>query len=334
MPTHLHPIPSADQGHALDVLTGASRVILTGHVRPDGDCIGAQAALARLLESRGQQVRILNPDPPEARYDYLSDAVAYGADEGEALPEHDLIVLLDCSEISRTGALAARFEASDAQKVIVDHHVLPDEAWWDAAFHDQTASSTGLLVARIADALGWTLDPIAARGVFTSMVTDTGWFKYSNTDAETLGLASQLVSLGVDPSSMYGSIYQRQPDGHPQAVGRLLSGLRYELDGKLGLLPLPLGSDGRPQSVDTDDALDLVRSVEEIEVVLLVRQVTPNICKLSARSKTEFDVCALARGFGGGGHVKASGASIEGTLSEVTTALVVAARAQWEEMYA
>ena len=283
MHASLHPILSDEQVAALEVLTGAPRVILTGHVRPDGDCIGAQAALSRLLQARGQTVHILNPDLPETRYSYLSNDVTYGADEGQALPEHDLIVLLDCSELSRTGSLAERFEASDAQKVIVDHHVLPDVMWWDAAFHDQTASSTGLLVARIAAAIGQELDTLSARGVFTSMVTDTGWFKYSNTDAETLAL-----------------------------------------------LPLPLGTDGRPQVVDTDDALDLVRSVENVEVVLLVRQVTSNLCKLSARSKTTFNVNSLAQQFGGGGHVKASGAAIEGNVTEVCQQLVTAVDSMWE----
>ncbi len=330
MHASLHPILSDEQVAALEVLTGAPRVILTGHVRPDGDCIGAQAALSRLLQARGQTVHILNPDLPETRYSYLSNDVTYGADEGQALPEHDLIVLLDCSELSRTGSLAERFEASDAQKVIVDHHVLPDVMWWDAAFHDQTASSTGLLVARIAAAIGQELDTLSARGVFTSMVTDTGWFKYSNTDAETLGLASELVRLGVDPSEMFQAIYQRQPDHHPRSVGRLLSGVRYESGGRLALLPLPLGSDGRPQVVDTDDALDLVRSVENVEVVLLVRQVTSNLCKLSARSKTTFNVNRLAQQFGGGGHVKASGATIEGNVTEVCQQLVTAVDSMWE----
>ena len=106
--------------------------------------------------------------------------------------------------------------------------------------------------------------------------------------------------------------------------------MRYECGGRLALLPLPLGTDGRPQVVDTDDALDLVRSVENVEVVLLVRQVTSNLCKLSARSKTTFNVNSLAQQFGGGGHVKASGAAIEGNVTEVCQQLVAAVDSMWE----
>ena len=112
MTSGLHPALSPEQEHALGVLSGASRVLLTGHERPDGDCIGAQAALSRVLESLGKQVTILNPDPPEVRFAQLTRAVAYGVDDGGAVPPHDLLVLLDGSELSRTGRLAERFEAA------------------------------------------------------------------------------------------------------------------------------------------------------------------------------------------------------------------------------
>ncbi|MEZ6020598.1 MAG: hypothetical protein R3F17_10995 [Planctomycetota bacterium] len=97
------------------------------------------------------------------------------------------MVLLDCTnEISRTDAMADRLEAAPSRKLVIDHHILPEEHWWDAAFVDTSASATGLLVYRLAQELDVPLDEAAARlGVFTSIVADTGWFKYSNTDAET-----------------------------------------------------------------------------------------------------------------------------------------------------
>ena len=139
-----------------------------------------------------------------------------------------------------------------------------------------------------------------------------------------MGLAAHLVRLGVDASELFRSIYQRRPAEHPRDVGRLLSGVRYEWDGRLALLSLPLGPDGSPSPIETDDALDLVRSVERVEVVLLVRQTAEGTCKLSARSKTRFDVHALAQRFGGGGHVRASGATLEGSPDEVCRRLTEA----------
>ncbi|MCP3918754.1 MAG: bifunctional oligoribonuclease/PAP phosphatase NrnA [bacterium] len=312
------------QREALDALRGARRVVLTGHERPDGDCIGAQAALSRVLTALGKHVRILNPDPPEGQFDYLSRECDYGVDDGGALPEHDLVVLLDCSELSRTGALANRFAEADSLKLVVDHHVLPPEAWWDAAFHDVSAAATGLLVYRIAGALGVALDEVAARGVFTSLVTDTGWFKYSNTDAESFRVAGELVESGVHPADLFATIYQRRSEDHPRLVGRVLDRLHYHADGRLALVDLPLAADGRAMDLETDDVLDLLRSVETVEVVLLVREIEKGICKLSARSKTDYNVNELARGFGGGGHVKASGATIRGQREDVCARVVAA----------
>ncbi|MFT7679551.1 MAG: phosphoesterase RecJ-like protein [Planctomycetota bacterium] len=315
----------ADQQAALDLLTGAERVLLTGHQRPDGDCIGAQAALARVLEARGQQVQILNTDAPEPQFDYLSEHLDYAVDDGGPVPEHDLLVLLDCSEISRTGVLEQRFTAAPSKKLVVDHHVLPDVAWWDAAFIDTSAAATGLLVRRIAKALDVELDPIARLGVFTSMVTDTGWFKYSNTDAEVFEAAAEMVAGGVELSTLYSSIYQRRPATHPGQVAKVLSRHSYHADGRIAAVSMPLATDGAAQDFDSEDVLDLLRSVERVEVVLFLRQVKPGVCKLSARSKTDYNVNALARKFGGGGHVKASGATIEGELEQVMARLVLAA---------
>ena len=315
----------ADQQAALDLLTGAKRILLTGHQRPDGDCLGAQAALARVLQARGQQVQILNTDPPEAQFDYLSEHVDFAVDGGGALPDHDLLVLLDCSEISRTGVLEERFTAAPSKKLVIDHHVLPDVAWWDAAFVDTSAAATGLLVRRIAKALEVELDPIARLGVFTSLVTDTGWFKYSNTDAEVFEAAAEMVAGGLEPSSLYSSIYQRRSGSHPGLTGKVLDGHSYHADGRIATVCLALDAGAAAKDFDSDDVLDLLRSVERVEVVLFLREVSPGLCKLSARSKTSYNVNALARKFGGGGHRKASGATIEGELHEVMARLVAAA---------
>ncbi|HPF12994.1 MAG TPA: bifunctional oligoribonuclease/PAP phosphatase NrnA [Planctomycetota bacterium] len=317
----------ADQ-QALRMLLDHERILLTGHVRPDGDCIGAQAALYPVLKALGKQVRILNSHLPEAQFDYLTTEIPFDVDDGGAVPEHDVVILLDCSEISRTQDLAPRLEAFDSKKMVIDHHILPEHPWWDAAYVDTSASATGLLVYRIAKELGVPLSPVARKGVFTSIVSDTGWFKYSNTDGETLAIAAELVAQGLHPEAIYASIYQRKPASHPMAVANALQGLRYHARGRLATIAVPLAPDGSSPDLDSDDVLDMVRSVGQVEVVLFVREMQPGVCKLSARSKTDFDVNRLARQFGGGGHAKASGATLSMPLAEAERQLVAAAQAQ------
>ncbi len=294
-------------------------------MRPDGDCIGAEAALASVLMAMGKDVWILNPDPPEPQFDYLARKFSYKTYEGGDLPQHDVAVLLDCSELSRCGQLAEVIERGSARKLVIDHHIHHGLDWWDEAYVDTTASATGLLVYRIAAQLGVELDLAGAEGVFTSMVTDTGWFKYSNTDAETLTTAGQLVARGVDPDAMYRAIYQRKRRDHPTEMGQVLSTAEYFSDDRLVVVCMPREDGNGSQAIDGDDILDLLRSVGSVEVVLSLRELAGGEVKLSARSKTDYDVNALAREFGGGGHRKASGATIEGALVDVKAQLVDAA---------
>jgi phosphoesterase RecJ-like protein len=238
------------------------------------------------------------------------------------VPAHDVCVLLDINTLERCGALEEPLRAAPSAKVVIDHHPFEGEPWWDAAYVDVSAAATGLLVRRIARALDVRLDEVAAWAVFTSLVTDTGWFRYSNTDAETLSLAAELIELGVRPAELFGMLYQQNALAEPRALGAQLERLEYFAGGRLALIAQPARA---PAPRDTDALLDIVRSVGDVEVVLYLKELEDGLCKLSARSKTGYDVNALARRFGGGGHKKAAGATIPGPLNEVKRLLVEAA---------
>lgn len=325
MPTHDDPQLDQEKVAALALLSSAQRFVLVGHMKPDGDVIGAQAAMCRVLEALGKDVWVINPDPPEGRFEYLSREVRYRTYTTGDLPPHDVAVLLDFSELSRTGAMEPALRRANSKKLVVDHHIHHGTAWWDARFVDVTAAATGLLVRRIARALGVTLDATAARGVYTSIVTDTGWFKYSNADAEAFRVASEMIELGVVPSDLYAAIYQARSHQHPAYVARLLSGLEYFADNRLAVVDQTLKDAVDPNLVDSDEVLDILRSVRAVEVVLFLRELEKGGVKVSARSKSDYDVNALMRRFGGGGHMKASGATIAGTLADVRARLVAAA---------
>jgi phosphoesterase RecJ-like protein len=239
-------------------------------------------------------------------------------------------VLLDFCEIERTGPMAAPLRRAPSKKVVVDHHLSHGAPWWDAAFVDSTASATGLLVRRVAAALGVPLDAAAARGVFTSLVTDTGWFKYSNTDAETLRVAAEMVGLGANPNAIYAALNQTRPKEHPFFVGRLLSRAEFLADDRLAIVDLPLSEGFASEQLDSDEVLDILRSVATVEVVLYLRELPDGTCKLSARSKGAYDVNALARTFGGGGHRKASGATLKVPLAAARERVVEAAIAGFD----
>lgn len=324
MSTYEPPAPTDEHLAAVELLASSTQILLTGHERPDGDCLGSQAALCRVLKARGQSAFVLNPDPPDRRYaEIVTDD--FHVDDGGELPDHDLVVMLDGGDLSRTGRLAQRLSRAPSKKLVVDHHLHDGERWWDAAFVDTSASATGILVRRIAAHLGMPVDSTAARAMFTTLVTDTGWFKYSNTDTETLTIAAELVGLGVRPAEVYGDLFQRQGQDHPRSLSGALARTVYYADGRLALVDLPEAQGGGPFEVDSDAVLDILRSVESVEVALVVRAVDGARCKLSARSKGAFNVQQLAARFGGGGHAKAAGATIESPIEEARVDLVDAA---------
>ncbi len=320
------PTFDQEQLEALEVLREGERFLLVGHQRPDGDCVGSQAALARTLAGLGKDVVVLNPDHPGPSFGYLYDGARFEVFSG-SVPEHDVCVLLDFNEPSRCGVMGELLVQKDSLKLVVDHHPHEGEAWWDARFVDVTAAATGTLVWRISQELGVEVDRAFAAGIFTSLVSDTGWFRYSNTDAETMRIASHLVELGVQPAELYGHLHQQNAMQEPKGLAWLLGRLEYFADGRLAVVDQPLGDQ---PSADSDAVLDIVRSVEAVEVVLFVRELEPGLCKLSARSKTDYNVNRLARRFGGGGHVKASGATIRATLQEAKARLVESVLADFD----
>lgn len=321
------PEPVLRESHraALEMLRAGRRFLLVGHVRPDGDCLGSQVAMARLLEQMGKEAVIVNPDPPGSIYDFLAEIHPFARYEGGELPAHDVCILLDINELGRCGDLETPIRDAPSKKIVIDHHPYHGEPWWDASFSDVTTSATGVLVWRVARELEVPLNEEIAEALFIALVTDTGWFKYSNTDPETMHVAAELVAHGVRPHHVFARLHQSNRSTHPQAMGNILGRTEYFGDDRVVVVDHPLPQHGGPPLDDSDPVLDILRSVGGVEVVLYVRELEGGMCKLSARSKMEFDVNALARRFGGGGHVKAAGATIRGSLSEVKGKLIACA---------
>ncbi|QDU85717.1 NanoRNase/pAp phosphatase [Planctomycetes bacterium Pla163] len=308
------PALDARQQEAVALIGAARRPLFVGHERPDADVLGSQAALADGLSRRGAEPVICNPDAPESGFSFAAPACGFGWDKGRRLPQHDLIVFCDLSEVGRTAGLAERLLASPAKKVVVDHHRLPDDPFWDALFWDVEAAATGVLAARILHALDVHLDAEIARGVLLALVSDTGFFRFDNTNAEALELAAECARLGVRTADIFRELKQGREARFPAALGALLTRTEYLDEGRVALIveERELGLGGLVGVGDL--ALDVLRSVGEVDVALHLRELEDGRCKLSARSKEPAEVHGLASGLGGGGHSRAAGATLSGPL--------------------
>lgn len=313
----------------LQPLLAARSVVLTTHVHADGDGAGSQAALAAWLEGRGARVQVVNPTPfPDAlrfvlhRQSLVADR---GTPEAEAaLEEAELFVVLDTAEPARLGELAPRIPFE--RTLVVDHHPASAEVAGAVAVQDPSAAATGEMVYDLVTLAG---DPVprgAALGAYVALVSDTGSFRYGNTTPRVLAVAAELMRLGIDPEVVYRRLFATAPRRRLDLLREALARMAADPTGRVGWMVVPhavaarLGVEGD----DFDGLIEHVRSVEGTEVALLFRETGPGETKVSFRSNGAVDVNRVAREFGGGGHVKAAGATVAAPAESLVEPVVEA----------
>ena len=312
------------------VLAKARRAALLTHVSADGDGCGSEAALSRVLAARGIESWIVNPTPWPSLYDFLLEPpVRDRSPEGAtALADADLIIVLDISEIGRLGTLAAAVRGHRAPKMVIDHHVPGGEQVSDLGLVDAQACATGELLFDLAVVMGIPVDEPTATALYSAILSDTGGFRFSNTSPRAHAIAATLLAAGVDPEDMYRRIYASSPASRVRLLAEALGTLEVDTDHGLAWLSVPEGAVERHGvgAEDYDGIVEHPRSIAGVRLALLFREISPGKTKVSFRSSGDVDAQKLARQFGGGGHVKASGALINGPLEEVQRQVVDAAR--------
>ncbi|MFW6079850.1 MAG: DHH family phosphoesterase [Gemmatimonadota bacterium] len=310
-------------------LERAERIVLTTHVNADGDGAGSEAALAAWLARRGKAVTILNPTPFPETYRHLLDrpdrALPPNGRQGRAaLDAADLIVVLDTGEPRRIGRLKRALERRPV--VVIDHHPPGESAIQGVALCDPGACATGELLydllrfaagsddaaAAAADDDDEAWPPEVAEGLYTAIVTDTGSFRFSNTSARAHRITADLIERGVDPEAVYRRLFATVPPHRLELLRVALGHLEVDPEMPITWITIPPGAmeELGAESEDVDGIIDHARSVRGTEVALLFRQVKDGSTKVSLRSNGDVDVNAIARRFGGGGHIRASGALI------------------------
>jgi phosphoesterase RecJ-like protein len=313
-----------------EYLVPGKRVALSTHMNADGDGCGSETALARMLTKRGLHVHIVNPTPwPDLFRFLLGDDVKDRSAEGaKALDGIDLLIVLDISDVKRLGALTERVRALKVPKLVIDHHIASDDSAGDIVLTDTTACATGELIYDLACELDWEIGKDAARSMYTAMLTDTGGFRFSNTSPRCHAIAADLLAEGVDPEAMYQRIYASAPVGRLRLLAEVLQTLGVDEKKGLAWLSMSAGSlekhDVRQE--DLDGIVEMARSIAGTKMALFFRDLGHGKVKVSFRSTGSVDVNAFARPFGGGGHAKASGALIAGSMDEVRERVLAAAR--------
>ncbi|MFN5582580.1 DHH family phosphoesterase [Gemmatimonas sp.] len=306
-------------------------VALSTHMNADGDGCGSETALARLLAQRGIHCRIVNPTPWPAMFQFLlgNDVEEASARGARALDDIDALIVLDINDVRRLGQLSDRVRALTVPVSVIDHHVPGDEPVGTLAVADTHACATGELVFDIAVTLGLEITPAIAQSLYAAILTDTGSFRFSNTSPRAHGIAAALLAAGVNPEDMYRRIYAQVSLGRLHLLREALATIDSEPDIGLSHISMDAGVLDRfdVTSEELDGIVEHPRSIAGTRMALFFRDLGHGKVKVSLRSTGDVDVQRFARRYGGGGHRKASGAMLSGSLIEVRSQVVADARA-------
>jgi phosphoesterase RecJ-like protein len=301
------------------------RIAVVGHARPDGDCIGSQTALARVLRAAGYDPVCINGDPVPRRLKFLVPDLSFLKSDDVVKDGVDYAaVFVDCADHARVGdRLKARFPAPVGN---IDHH-LSNVGYAAHNLVESRAAATCEILAGLFLDHGLPIDSLTAQALYTGILTDTGQFRFNSTSRRCFTLAGELVARGAAPAEAGFELYERESPGKLRLLERFLASLVWECGGRacIGTLPEGIFDATGTGPEDTEGLVDYARSVDGVEIGVLIEERPNGGTKASLRAKDpKYRVDLIAAQFGGGGHACAAGLNVAAGAVPFRTALLAA----------
>ena len=289
------------------------RFVIASHVRPDGDAVGSQMAMAHALKHLGKDVRVVSRDaapPPLLVFPGVSEIeiVDRVDDPGDA------VIVMESGDLLRTGVSGLE----RGFVINIDHHV-GNSMFGAINWFDVSAAACGEMVFDLVRELGVPLSHDIAVHLYVAILTDTGSFHHSNITPRTFEICRQCVEAGVNPSAVARSVFDSNNLGRLKLMGAILSRMHIDSSGRLATVSVDeeLVTSCSGTYEDTEGLINLPLTVREIQAVVFFKQVGPDDWRVSMRSKGDVNINAVAKEFGGGGHKNASGCSASGSLEHL-----------------
>jgi len=308
----------------LKLIEKKKRFVITSHVRPDGDAIGSAAALGAYLNRLGKQADVILSDPPPPNLFWLANQLQVqtfdgGIEQRSKIAFADVIFVVDVNTLDRVGALARPIKESNATKVLIDHHLDP-ENWFDHKAVNVRATSTGELIYQLIH--GHRPDQInhdIATALYTAIMTDTGSFRFDSVVADTHRITADLIERGeLFPSEIHLKVFDNKAAAALRLLGMSLETLTLAYDDQVGYMSVTqemIRKTGCHTS-ETEGFVNMILSIGSVKVGVMFLEIEKGV-KMSFRSKGEWAVNKWASRFGGGGHRNASGAFVKDGILEV-----------------
>lgn len=302
------------------------RFAVLSHVRPDGDALGGQIALALSLQALGKTVRVWNEDGMLQKYSFLPKAEILTTPP--STPEDfDVAIALDTATQVRLGK-AAEAVRSAKLWINIDHHP-SNPLYGDLVYVDAVSPATAQIIFELIKSEQLPMTREIAENLFVAISTDTGSFQYPNTTAHTFEIAAELIRAGANVGQLSQQTYENYPRRRIELLRALLDVMRFDAGGRIASFSLDLKTAAAVGALpeDNEGLIDHLRAIEGVIIAIFFEELTDGKVRVSMRSKSEAaDVCAICQKFGGGGHKLAAGARIRGTLAEAQERVLKEAR--------
>lgn len=316
-----------DVQEAARLLRESERILIAGHINPDGDSLGSMCALGDTLRALGKSVVMVSPDGIPDGYKFLpgSERIVNQLPQNQ---EYDLCVTVDAENVGRLGRVAEVLK--NCKKVLdIDHHPGGDRTA-DVQVIDETSASSGEIVFEVLKEMGAKISMAVADCLLTAIVTDTGCFRFSNVKPSTLRTAANLIERGASISRVVRKVYETRPLSSAKLLGAALSTLNTAENGRIAyacISQAQMAAAGA-DAAEAEGIVNYIRSVRGARIGILFREEENGSTRVSLRSGEGLDVAQIARLFDGGGHRTAAGCTIDRPLSEAVD-LVIGAVQKW-----
>jgi bifunctional oligoribonuclease and PAP phosphatase NrnA len=310
------------------ILNKYDNFIISAHIHLDGDALGSELALNLMLNSIGKNVTVVNQDEAPDIYKYLPGVEEiihtdkFDKDYFLEVKPKTVLVVLDSSNLDRIGNI--HIDLKQIEFIInIDHHC-SNTIFGKYNYIDSDASSVGEILYRLGKQLNCSLNKEIAISLYTAIITDTGSFRYENTNADTFKIAFDLVKQGASPSSVADNIYNKNEASGLRLLGEALRQLKTDFSSKISwtVVTRDMLKETNSKDEETEGIVDRILSIKNIKVSAFFRETRDGYIKVSFRSKGDFNVDKFARLFSGGGHPNAAGCNIKGTIHDVTNLVI------------
>lgn len=293
----------------IDKINGSNKIAITFHSSPDGDAIGSSLALFKALKKLGKEVEILSKEEVLDDFKFLPGSEIIDGKKFEVNDDTECVIVLDCGDVKRINA-HLNFENKSYIIINVDHH-LSNELYGDLNYVDANAAAVSEVVYQMIKLMGINMDKEIAQCLYTSIITDSGSFRYPSTTATTHVIAGDLINSGIDFSKIHRIIFENKKFEKIKLYGKAIDSMKLVED-RICVIKITkdmLLQENITKDIDTSDITNIGMKIDTVEVAVLLKEIEKGV-KVSLRSKSKVDVRKIAETFGGGGHLRASGFTI------------------------